>query len=201
MHALLLLISTGMASPPAVHSSSGTQGVEAIQRWLTAHPEGIELTIDSGSLEVYTGSCVENPHYWSVMGGDQKVYLSFGPEVHTDHSLEAPRQNFRYANLHFKLPLGDGWVTGINNFTPFRTENGGITIEDYVGGRITLLIEQPAVELSAIQIEDPRCKSEDAHGGLPKGCTAFVHDMQIPTSIRIDLPLPVPGEGCSREEE
>ena len=183
-----------------VHTSAGPEGVAVIKEWLTKHPEGIELTIDTGALEVFIGSCIESPHYWSVHGGEEKVYLSFGPEVHQDFGLESLQKNLRYANLHYKIPLADGWVGGINHYTPFRVENGGVTVEDYADGRITLHITQPAVEISAINLSDPRCVEEGANS-LPKSCTSLVYDMQVPTSIRIHLPIPAAGQGCDREEQ
>lgn len=196
MSILLALLIASVPSPLTPHKSAAPEGVEVIKKWIEDHPEGIQQTIDKGNLEVYIGSCVENPHYWSVTGGEQKIYLSFGPEVHDNFGLEALRENLRYANLHFKIPVGDGWIAGINNYTPFRVEKGGLTVEDYADGRISLLIEQPAVELSALNVGDPTCVSQNAHGKMPPGCHSVVSKMQVPTSIRINLPIPVPGEGC-----
>ena len=65
-----------------------------------------------------------------------------------------------------------------------------------VGTKIT----QPAVELSAINVKDSACLEEGANR-LPRHCHGLVYDAQIPTSIRIDLPLPVPGQGCAEREE
>lgn len=193
---LLVLLAPAFANPISVHQPSGNEGVDAITSWLAEHPAGIQTNITSGQLEVYPGSCVETPHYWAIMGGDQKIYVSFGPEVHADFSAESLQKHLRYMNLHFKIQLNESWVAGINNFTPFRTENGGITVEDFSNGRLRLRLEQPAVQLFAINTGSAKCVSEDAHGGMPPGCTAYVSDLQVPTDIQIDLPMPNPGEGC-----
>ena len=189
------LLSFAHASPMTVHQSSGSEAITVIEKWLAAHPEGLDLSIDSGALDVFIGSCIENPHYWAVRGGEEEVYISFGPEVHEDFGLESLQQNLRYVNIHHKIQLAEGWLGGINHYTPFRVENGGVTVEDYADGRVTLKITQPAVELSAINMKDSPCLAEGANR-LPKSCYGMVYDMQIPTSIVINLPIPVPGEGC-----
>ena len=98
-------------------------------------------------------------------------------------------------NIHHKIQLAEGWLEGINHYTPFRVENGGVFVEDYANGRVTVKISQPAVELSAINVKDSACLAEGANR-LPRSCYGMVDELQIPTSIVIDLPIPVPGEGC-----
>ena len=87
----------------------------------------------------------------------------------------------------------------INPFSPFRAENGGITIEDYSEGRITLLIEQPIDHVYGTKQGDPRC-APLMDGPLPDGCDVRRTDLGLPAKIRISLPIPSTGLDYSHED-
>ena len=213
LRCLPLMIVLGLAcartrtpAPAAVDGNPGKDGVshpasEADQRlnaWLEAHSEGVEITIDSGILQVSCPVgvlCDEHFDYWAVRGGDPPVYISFEASVLRSFDQEGLQAALRHVNVGYTIDVGPQWQAVINPFYPFHVENGGMTVERYAEGRIALTIAQDITHVYGQKSGDPGCHPpEDA--GMPAGCEIHRVDLSIPAVIRIELPIPSEALDC-----
>jgi len=212
LRCLLLMIALGPAcvrtrapAPVVTDGGSGRDRVappsevdRRLDAWLEAHAEGVEITIDSGALQVSCPVgvlCDENFDYWAVRGGDTPVYISFEASVLRSFDREGLQAALRYVSVGHAIDVGAQWQAVINPFYPFHTEDGGMTVERYAEGRIALTIVQDITHVYGQKIGDPGCHPpEDA--GMPAGCEVRRVDLAIPAIIRIDLPIPSEALDC-----
>ena len=125
------------------------------------------------------------------------MYLSFQPAVLVDFGRESLQAHLSYVNVRYALPIS-GWSVTINPFTPFRIEEGGLVVEDYSDGQITLTIQQPITHLYGMRSPDTGCYPP-MDAPMPEGCEVQRSDLNIPATIRIQLPIPREGLDCTHD--
>ena len=95
--------------------------------------------------------------------------LSFEASVLQAFSREGLQAALRYADVAYSIDISPEWQVQINPFSPFRVEDGGMTVERYEQGRIGLTIVQDITHVYGRRRTDPRCSPpEDA--SMPDGC-------------------------------
>ena len=187
------VMATGNAvSPPPQEAD------RRLDAWLQANAEGVEITIDSGALQVSCPVgvlCDEHFDYWAVRGGDTPVYISFEASVLRSFDRAGLQAALRHVSVGYTIDVGPQWQAVINPFYPFDVEQGGLTVERYAEGRIALTIAQDITHVYGQKLGDPRCHPpEDA--SMPEGCEIRRVDLSIPAIIRIELPIPSEGLDC-----
>lgn len=202
---ILFLLACACAKPAPQEPAASPRPAPAsevdtlLDAWLSAHADGLEIVVDAGALRVHCPigiHCDENFDYWAVKGGEPNVYISFEPGVLSRFDREGLQDALSYVNVRYRVELGPDWDVAINPFSPFRVEDGGMTVESYEGGILALTIEQPITHLYGAKTGDARCRPP-ADGAMPPGCAVSRSDLALPVTIRIRLPIPSTGLDCT----
>ena len=164
-----------------------------IDTWISTHPEGFKLNIDSGTLTDVCPAgvdCAKDRDYWAVKTGQHGLYISFKPEVVSDFTLDGLRTHFSYVGMYLEILDQDGWEVELDINVVSRKKDNHVTIESFQDGRISMLVQRESTNVWGLH-DAPKCTPpEDAP--LPDGCSVK-REAKIPIEVRIDLPLPTPG--------